>query len=302
MALTPEQCEQRTILKVLAGSHVHGLNVDPVPCESCKGTKCKTDANGILYDDPCEECDASGVAVAGSDRDEEAIVIEPLSEAWSLGKPWEDTVRESPELDTKYFSLRKWCRMAANGNPNFLLMLFAPESHILKFNALGAQLREQAGLFVSKQAIRSHLGYMQGQRARMVNHNKSFGAGGGHGLPRYDLIEQYGYDTKFAMHLLRLGIQGRELAEDGRITLPVPEQQRNFLLDVRTGKLTLERILHEADVLEDGMKLAFNSSPLPDLPDLASISAWMQRVYIRTWSADRQVQDILEDAAMGRPC
>ena len=103
MALTPEQCEQRTILKVLAGSHVHGLNVDPVPCESCKGTKCETDANGILYDDPCEECDASGVAVAGSDRDEEAIVIEPLSEAWSLGKPWEDTVRESPELDTKYF-------------------------------------------------------------------------------------------------------------------------------------------------------------------------------------------------------
>ena len=101
MALTPEQCEQRTILKILAGSHVHGLNVET------------------------------------SDRDEEAIVIEPLSEAWSLGKPWEDTVRESPELDTKYFSLRKWCRMAANGNPNFLLMLFAPESHILKFNALG---------------------------------------------------------------------------------------------------------------------------------------------------------------------
>ena len=265
MSLTPEQCEQRTILKILAGSHVHGLNVE------------------------------------GSDRDEEAIVIEPLSEAWSLGKPWEDTVRESPELDVKYFSLRKWCRMAANGNPNFLLMLFAPESHILKFNALGAQLREQAGLFVSKQAIRSHLGYMQGQRARMVNHQKEFGAGGGHGLPRYDLIEKHGYDTKFAMHLLRLGIQGLELADTGRITLPMGEI-RGTLLDVRTGKLPLAQVLEWADDLEARMKRAFDSSSLPDQPDHVGISTWMQRVYIRTWSADRQVQDILEDASMGRPC
>lgn len=288
MPLTLEQCKSRSILRVLAGSHIHGLNV---PSKGCYD-------HGLV---PCDKCTGEKSAVIGSDRDEEAIVVEPLSEAWHLGKPWEDFVKESPELDTKFFSLRKWCSMAVRGNPNFLLMLFAPESHVLSCNALGAQLREMREAFISKQAIKSHLGYMQGQRTRMLNQiacHEEVGKNGGHGKPRHDLCEKYGYDTKFAMHLLRLGCQGAELATSGRITLPMVDTARHALLDVRAGKLSLSQVLEWADDLEGRMKTAFDTCSLPDQPNIPVVEEWMQRVYIRAWSADRKMQDILEDSTI----
>ena len=267
MALTPEQCEKRSIIKILAGSHIHGLNIET------------------------------------SDQDFESIVVEPLSEAIGLGQTWEETERiglcdaAGVRLpDTKYFSLRKWCRMAVKGNPNFLLALFTPRTHIVQETALGSQMRDMRAMFLSKQAIRSHLGYMQGQRQRMVNHQREFGAGHGRGLPRFELIEKYGYDTKFGMHLLRLGCQGLELATSGTVTLPMAEPVRTQLLDVRAGKLSLQQVLDWAEDLEMRMKNAFDASSLPDEPNYAEIESWMQRVYIRSWSADRALADYLEDA------
>lgn len=305
MALTPEQAESRVILKILAGSHVHGLNIDPMPCEACKNSPIAGQVwikehidDGMGTQQDCPNCGGTGYSHPGSDRDEEAIVVEPLSEAWSLGKPWEDTVIETPAIDVKYFSLRKWCRMAAKGNPNFLLMLFASPTHVLKYNALGSQLRDMRGLFISKQAIRSHLGYMQGQRQRLLNHNHEFGAGHGRGLPRYDLVEQYGFDVKFAMHLLRLGYQGLELAKTGKLTLPIAEDDRQLLLKVRRGEYDLPWVLKWAEDLEAAMKAAFDSSSLPDEPNYAEIEAWLQKVYIRTWSAERRLQDVLEHSML----
>ena len=266
MSFTVEQAESRVILKMLAGSHVHGL------------------------------------AVETSDKDYESIIIEPLAAMVTLGKPWEDieqigqTAPDGSKLpDVKYYSLRKWCSMASRGNPNFILPLFAPLESILKIDAIGSQLREMKEAFISKQAIRAHLGYMQGQRSRMVNHQATFGGGHGRGLPRFDLIEKYGYDTKFAMHLLRLGYQGLELATDGRVTLPIWPSVREQLLSVRRGELTLTQVLEWADDMEGRMKIAFDASSLPDNPDMPRIEAFMQKTYIRTWSADRTIQDHLED-------
>lgn len=282
VAYSPEQAEKGVILKILAGSHVHGLNV------------------------------------ATSDRDIEAIVVEPIDQMVRIGQPWEDIEQvqqfiycpdahisdlHRPEEcgacvrqpDVKYFSLRKWCRMAANGNPNFLLILFAPKENILAMNALGSQLREMKDLFLSKGAIRSHLGYMQGQRTRMVNHQREFGAGGGRGKPRFELIEKLGYDTKFAMHLLRLALQGLELATSSTITLPMAAGNRETLLSVRQGKMSLGEVLDWAAFLEAEMKKAFDASALPPQPDLAAIDAWMQKIYLRTWSAQRRIEDIRED-------
>lgn len=272
--MTPEQCDAATILKIVAGSHVHGLNTPE------------------------------------SDRDEEAIVIEPLHLAVRLGQPWDELERTKP--DRKWYSLRKWCQMATKGNPNFILMLFAPMESVLSGDARGFQLREMASSFISKQAIRSHLGYMQGQRSRLINHQRTveetggdsakiaerFGGGGGRGLPRYDLIQRYGYDTKFGMHLLRLAIQGIELATTGRVTLPMREDDRQFLLAVRHGQVSFESVLERANNLEALLKKAFEMSSLPDEPDYATVEKWMQTTYIRAWHAQRALEDAIEDAAV----
>lgn len=257
--MTVEEAEDGTILKILAGSHIHGLDVET------------------------------------SDRDEEAIIIETISQAMGLENPFEELICESPEVDVKYVSLRKWCRLACKGNPNFLLPLFAPTSSILKCDARGSQLRDMAHLFVSKQAIKSHLGYMQGQRTRIVNHQQEFGRGGGRGQPRFALIEKYGYDTKFAMHLLRLGLQGVELLTHGYITLPMGEPAKHRLLEVRQGLVPLPDVLAWAEELEAEMKATYETCALPVEPDYAAIEAFMLKCYIRKWTCDRAQQDMMED-------
>jgi predicted nucleotidyltransferase len=252
--MTIEEAEKRSIIKILAGSHIHGLNVET------------------------------------SDKDYEAIVVEPLQEVMGLQKPFEELIRESEEADSKYVSLRKWCQLALKGNPNFLLVLFAPSENVVKQHSLGSRLRALKDAFLSKQAIKSHLGYMQGQRQRMLRQSN-----GGRGQPRTELVEKFGYDTKFAMHLLRLGHQGVELAEHGKITLPVTSVDRRFLRDVRHGDYSLDMVLRVADEMEGQMKAAFDRSPLPDKPDYAAVEQFMLRAYSSWWSADRRIEQWRED-------
>jgi uncharacterized protein len=257
--MTEQEAEREVIIKILAGSHIHGINVET------------------------------------SDRDEEAVIIEPLKEAFGLEKPFEELIRESPERDIKYVSLRKWCSLALKGNPNFLLTLFAPKESIIKEDSRGGKLREMAPHFLSRQAIKSHLGYLKGQRHRMLS-----GSNGGRGKPRQDKIDQFGFDTKYAMHLIRLAWQGWELASIGRINLPVQEPMRSYLLNVRHGRVGLDDVLTMADQLEADMKSEFDgpNCSLPVEPNYAEVEKFMLLMYMRKWSADRSIEDAREDESL----
>ena len=54
---------------------------------------------------------------------------------------------------------------------------------------------------------------MQRQRERMI------GTRGQMNVTRPELISKYGYDTKYAGHLVRLGYQGIEVMLSGGLTL-----------------------------------------------------------------------------------
>lgn len=97
-----------------------------------------------------------------------------------------------------------------------LLVLFVPDHEVVYRNDVGAELVDNAHRFVSKLAAQRFLGYLQGQKAAMT------GEVGAH-TNRPELVAVHGYDTKYAMHALRLGYQGVEMLTTGRITLPVPE-------------------------------------------------------------------------------
>ena len=60
---------------------------------------------------------------------------------------------------------------------------------------------------------------------------------------RPELVAVHGYDTKYAMHALRLGVQGTELLTTGRITLPIPEPHRAYLRSIRRGECPLPEVL-----------------------------------------------------------
>lgn len=82
---------------------------------------------------------------------------------------------------------------------------------------------------------------------------------------RAELERQHGYDTKHAMHLIRLLRMAVEIMSTGEVL--VRRQDASELLDVRRGALTFDALLDQADALGSRLKSITDSSPLPPRPD-----------------------------------
>jgi uncharacterized protein len=114
------------------------------------------------------------------------------------------------------------------------------------------------------------------------------GEPGGH-TNRPELVAVHGYDTKYAMHALRLGIQGVELLHTGRITLPVPEPSRTYLRSVRNGEVPLTEVLAAIDRAEADLERLRSSQAVPAQPDRAWVDSWLHRSYTAYWSKKPQL-------------
>ncbi|MFZ1410673.1 MAG: nucleotidyltransferase domain-containing protein [Micropruina sp.] len=182
------------------------------------------------------------------------------------------------DLDVVIYSARKWCRLALAGNPTVLLALFIPDEDVVYRNRIGAELVDNAHRFVSTLAAGRFLGYLQAQRAAMT------GDVGAH-TNRPELVAMHGYDTKFAMHALRLGVQGVELLTTGRITLPVPDPHGSYLRQVRRGEVALDEVVTQVDQAEQRLAALRDSSDLPAEPDRAWVDEWLHRAHLSYWNA-----------------
>jgi predicted nucleotidyltransferase len=227
-----------------------------------------------------------GLMLEGQDdRDEMAVAIEPPEAALGLVgfEHWvyrtrPEGVRSGPgDLDLTTYSLRKYARLAAAGNPTILLLLFVPREHLVVETPLGAQLQRLAPAFASTRAVVKFLGYMNNQRERLG------GSRGQMRVNRPELIAAHGWDVKYGMHALRLAYQGLEYAQTGRLTLPMPEPARTRVFAVRRGEIPQADVLDEIASLEQETRQALEQSSLPGRPDSAAITRFLVDAYRDAW-------------------
>lgn len=249
--------ERTTILQVPVGSTIHGLHLE--------GT---------------------------DDRDEMGVCVEDLRDAQGFhqfeqyiyrtaaereGK--HDAPSQPGDLDLTIYSLRKFLRLALQGNPTVLTLLFVPTPLWIKGDARGAQLQELAPFIISRQAGKRYLGYLESQRMRLL------GEMGSKRVNRSKLEEKYGFDTKYAMHMLRLAHQGIELLETGSISLPIQDPVRAHIRNIRLGKVPLNDVLNETGDMERRLKDLITDGPLPAAPDTDRVEEWMLDLYLQNWKA-----------------
>lgn len=239
-----------------------------------------------------------GVSVDSNndDIDEMGICIEPPQNVIGLA-PFEQyeyrtkAVNErsgAGDIDRCIYSLRKWAKLAAAGNPTVLMPLFADHNlHVRYMNEYGQSLRNARDLlgpghmFLSKQAGRKFLGYLDGQRQRYLDPSRQDSKH----ASRPELIEKYGWDTKTGYHAIRLAIQGTELMETGTITLPMANYNRTLLLAVRNGAYSKEKVTEELDhYYIPKLKDKIENSSLPDKPDTERINDWLTDTYTTWWA------------------
>jgi len=87
---------------------------------------------------------------------------------------------------------------------------------------------------------------------------------------RAALEEKVGFDCKFAVNLIRLLIQGKEVLETGKLNVKRKED-REMLLEIRNGHWEYERVLELADKIENEVKEAYFKSPLPINPNIKEL-------------------------------
>lgn len=216
------------------------------------------------------------------DRDEMGVCIEPREYVLGLREFEHLVVRTQPEghpsgpgdLDLTIYGLRKWCRLAMRGSPTVLLLLFVDGDHIVVRTDIGEQLQNLAPAFMSQRTGEAFAGYLSSQRQAFENER-----------PRTrEQSADHGYDTKYAMHALRIAHQGLELLTTGRITLPIAEPHRSRLMAVRRGEPTLTEIKTMLDEAQASLRRALDSTLLPDRADSDAIDAFLVEAYERTWA------------------
>ena len=85
------------------------------------------------------------------------------------------------------------------------------------------------------------------------------------------------------MHAARLGYQGIELLETGRLTLPLAEPARSRVMAIRAGARSFADALAEIDEVERRLARALERTSLPDEPDRAAVDAFLVDAYRRAW-------------------
>ena len=230
----------------IGGSEAHGAKL---------GTTDDTDWYGLYIPPPSK--------VLGLEREEHFV----FTTGGKLGG------NGPSDVDVCLYTLIKWAGLAAKGNPSALHFLFAP----LEFTTgTWQQVAARPELFLAKGHMKPFLGFADDQMKRLL------GQKGQKNTHRAELEEKHGYDTKYAMHIIRLYGEAKELMQEGRITFPRPN--RDELVAIRSGKYSLAEIQELGRQLESEALAAQAGSPLPDIVDRNAISSLLTDVHLQLWA------------------
>jgi predicted nucleotidyltransferase len=239
--------QQNLIMAYIGGSQAHGAKL---------GETDDTDWYG-LYIPPA-------VKVLGLEREEHFVFT-------TGGK----TGGNGPQdVDVCLYTLMKWAGLAAKGNPSALHFLFAPLEYS---TAIWERVAARPEIFLCKGHVKPFLGFADDQMKRL------FGEKGQKNIHRAEVEKKYGYDTKYAMHVIRLYGEAKELMQHGRITLPRPDKDE--LIAIRQGKYSLSEIRQLGAQLESEALAGQSGSPLPDEVDRNAISELIAELQLQFWTS-----------------
>lgn len=203
---------------------------------------------------------AYGLDTESSDTDIKGIYVEPTKKVLGLSCDMQHSTKDHTDPDWVYHEVQKYMKLAMNGNPTVLELLFLDNYNVL--TDAGKLLVDNRQLFLSNVVYKSYGGYALSQ-ARKLN-----ARGGTYGSGRSNRYE------KHTRHCFRLLYQGKELLETGTLTVRVTPEMREELFAI--GKQTPEQII---DRFEKEFS-AFDSikSVLPDKPDKEAINELLLKI------------------------
>jgi uncharacterized protein len=205
--------------------------------------------------------------------------LDPLEHfVWSSGSARDKNTAD--DIDVTMYSLRRWGELMLKGNPAVLHYLYA-QAEVSARQTVWADISALRERFLSKKSALQYIGFANAQRMRLTGERGM----GRHGQ-RLDLVDKYGYDTKFAMHYVRLLYECKELLSRKRLTLPLPE--KDLLIKIRSGGYTESEVLAMGVALFEECQHLLEISDLPEVPDRHLLSTAIATAYREHWTRHQQ--------------
>lgn len=192
----------------------------------------------------------------------------------------EGSKNTAEDVDFSLYTLRKWAYLAAKGNPTVLSYIFMPATFRSVWKDV---IVPNTDVFLASAHAKGFIGMGDNQYKRLKGEKGS----GKHGQRENDL----GWDTKAAMHMIRMMHECHEMLTDGTMTFPRPEV--DILMDIRLGKWSLSQVEREYLQLRERVVEAEKTSLLPRYVDRDAISDVVTRAYLRHWNNHEEFEGAL---------
>lgn len=164
------------------------------------------------------------------------------------------------EYDLTIYSIVRYLHLCMQCNPNMIDSLFTPRECVLHITAVGTMVRDARKQFLHKGCWPKFKGYAYAQMHKMRAKNPVG--------KRVQLREEFGYDVKFAYHLVRLIGEVEQILMVGDIDL---RRDKEHLKAIRRGEVAEEDVLKWAAEKERHLETLYLTSKLRDEPDRKAI-------------------------------
>lgn len=169
-----------------------------------------------------------------------------------------DIQDESKSYDFSIYNIVKYFSLCMENNPNMIDSLFVPTTCLLHSTAVGNLVRENRKIFLHKGCFHKFKGYAFSQLHKMSSKNPIG--------ERLKVRKQYGFDVKFAYHIIRLLSEVEQILVEGDLNLQ-EKGRREHMKAIRRGEVSEQEIRDWFSSKEKSLEKLYNESPLQYSPD-----------------------------------
>jgi len=166
------------------------------------------------------------------------------------------------EYDLAIYNIIKYFQLVMENNPNMIDSLFTRENCVLFSTKIADHVRDNRKLFLHRGAWHKFKGYAYSQMKKMKIKNPDETSA------RYEMVQKYGFDLKFAYHVVRLLGEVEQIMTEHDLDLMRNNEQ---LKAIRRGEWTLEQVEQYFYDKEKSLEAVYSASTLRHSPDEPAI-------------------------------
>ena len=155
------------------------------------------------------------------------------------------------EWDFQIYNIVDYFHLCMENNPNMLDSMFTPISCVTHHTKISEIVRSNRSKFLSKKCFPTMKGYAYAQLAKMKNKNPIG--------KRKETVEKYGFDVRFASHVVRLLGECEMILAEKNLDL---QRNNRQLIAIRNGEWTADQVQEYFTMKEKQLEELYHKSDL----------------------------------------